>query len=50
MRFAWLALQRQDDEGNVCGYRIDFAIDLTIDGGAYQQVFRGAVDGKTTTR
>ncbi|KAE9640678.1 DUF1983 domain-containing protein [Pseudomonas sp. PB103] len=50
MRFAWPALQRQDDEGNVGGYRIDFAIDLATDGGAYQQVFPGAVDGKTTTR
>jgi predicted phage tail protein len=50
MRFAWPALQRQDDEGNVGGYRIDFAIDLATDGGAYQQVFPSAVDGKTTTR
>ena len=50
MRFAWPALQRQDDEGNVVGYRIDFAIDLATDGGAYQQVYPSAVDGKTTTR
>jgi predicted phage tail protein len=50
MRFAWPALQRQDDEGNIGGYRIDFAIDLATDGGAYQQVFPSAVDGKTTTR
>jgi len=50
VRFAWPALQRQDDAGNVGGYRIDFAIDLSTDGGAYQQVFPSAVDGKTTTR
>ena len=50
MRFAWPALQRQDDEGNVVGYRIDYAIDLATDGGAYQQVYPDAVDGKTTTR
>ncbi|MEO6677672.1 MAG: DUF1983 domain-containing protein, partial [Pseudomonas sp.] len=50
MRFAWPALQRQDDEGNVVGYRIEYAIDLATDGGAYQQVYPDAVDGKTTTR
>ncbi|WP_252959405.1 host specificity protein J [Pseudomonas simiae] len=50
IRFAWPALQRQDDEGNVVGYRIDYAIDLATDGGAYQQVYPDAVDGKTTTR
>ena len=50
IRFAWPALQRQDDEGNIVGYRIDYAIDLATDGGAYQQVYPDAVDGKTTTR
>jgi predicted phage tail protein len=50
MRFAWPALQQQDDEGNVGGYRIEYAIDLATDGGAYQQVYPDAVDGKTTTR
>lgn len=50
VRFAWPALQRQDDNGNVGGYRIDYAIDLATDGGAYKQVLLDAVDGKTTTR
>ncbi|WP_460156296.1 TipJ family phage tail tip protein [Pseudomonas sp. S2_H10] len=50
VRFAWPALQRQDDNGNVGGYRIDYAIDVATDGGAYQQVYPDAVDGKTTTR
>jgi predicted phage tail protein len=50
VRFAWPALQRQDDNGNVGGYRIDYAIDVATDGGAYQQVLLDAVDGKTTTR
>jgi predicted phage tail protein len=50
VRFAWPALQRSDDQGNVGGYRIEYAIDLATDGGAYQQVFPEAVDGKTTTR
>lgn len=50
VRFAWPALQRQDDEGNIVGYRIEYAIDVATDGGAYQQVVVDAVDGKTTTR
>jgi predicted phage tail protein len=50
VRFAWPALQRQDDEGNIVGYRVEYAIDVATDGGAYQQVAVDAVDGKTTTR
>ncbi|MGH8387245.1 MAG: host specificity protein J, partial [Pseudomonas sp.] len=50
LRFAWPALQQQDNEGNVVGYRIDYAVDVATDGGAYQQVLVDAVDGKTTTR
>lgn len=50
LRFAWPALQRQDNNGNVGGYRIQYAVDVATDGGAYQQVMTEAVDGKTTTR
>ncbi|MDD1966202.1 phage tail protein [Pseudomonas putida] len=50
LRFAWPALQQQDDQGNVGGYRIEYAVDVATDGGAYQQVLVEAVDGKTTTR
>ena len=50
VRLAWPALQQQDDEGNVGGYRIEYAIDVATDGGAYQQVLVDAADGKTTTR
>ncbi|MBX6411695.1 DUF1983 domain-containing protein, partial [Pseudomonas syringae pv. tomato] len=50
VRLAWPALQRQDDEGNVGGYRIEYAIDVATDGGSYTQVLLEAVDGKTTTR
>ncbi|UZE14812.1 phage tail protein [Pseudomonas sp. B21-053] len=50
VRLAWPALQKQDDSGNVGGYRIEYAIDVATDGGAYQQVLIEAVDGKTTTR
>ncbi|WP_225010497.1 host specificity protein J [Pseudomonas aeruginosa] len=50
LRFAWPALQQQDTNGNIGGYRIEYAVDLVTDGGAYQEVLREAVDGKTTTR
>jgi predicted phage tail protein len=50
IRLAWPALQQQDDEGNVGGYRIEYAIDLATDDGAYQQIMSEGVDGKTTTR
>ncbi|HCF4005123.1 TPA: DUF1983 domain-containing protein [Pseudomonas aeruginosa] len=50
LRFAWPALQQQDTNGNIGGYRIEYAVDLSTDGGAYQEVLREAVDGKTTTR
>ncbi|MBV4496366.1 DUF1983 domain-containing protein [Pseudomonas sp. SWRI12] len=50
LRFAWPALQRQDNQGNIGGYRIEYAIDVATDGGAYQQVLIDAADGKTTTR
>lgn len=50
VRLACPALQAQDNEGNVNGYRIEYAIDVAADGGAYQQVLVEAVAGKTTTR
>ncbi|WP_122603923.1 TipJ family phage tail tip protein [Pseudomonas viridiflava] len=50
VRLAWPALQKQDDEGNVGGYRIEYAIDVATDGGSYKEALLEAVDGKTTTR
>ncbi|HFT0748651.1 TPA: phage tail protein [Pseudomonas aeruginosa] len=50
LRFAWPALQQQDTNGNIGGYRIEYAVDLATDGGAYHEVLREAVDGKTTIR
>ncbi|MEL4294021.1 phage tail protein [Shewanella xiamenensis] len=48
VRFRWPALQQQLDNGDVNGYRIEYAIDLSTDGGSYQTVLSTAVDGKTT--
>lgn len=50
VRLAWPALQRQDDEGNLGGYRIEYVVEVATDGGAYQMMLTDTVDGKTTTR
>ncbi|WP_038413394.1 TipJ family phage tail tip protein [Pseudomonas cremoricolorata] len=47
VRLAWPRLLRQDSNGNTNGYRIEYAIDIATDGGAYVEAHRGAVDGKT---
>ena len=49
LTFNWPALQEQKTSGDVVGYRIEYAIDLATDGGAFQQIISTAVDGKTTT-
>lgn len=48
VRFAWPRLVSQDSSGNTNGYRIEYAIDISTDGGAFVESLRGAVDGKTT--
>lgn len=50
LRFSWSSLQQQKDNGDVVGYRIEYAVDVATDGGAYQQVLSTAVDGKTITQ
>ncbi|PXB74103.1 phage tail protein, partial [Pseudomonas aeruginosa] len=50
LRFAWPALQKQESSGDVNGYRIEYAVDVSTDGGAYQQVLLDAVAGKNTSR
>lgn len=35
--------------GDVSGYRVDYAIDLSTDGGSYVEVFRSAFAGKTSS-
>ncbi|HEJ8017743.1 TPA: host specificity protein J [Serratia marcescens] len=50
LRFSWQQLQQQLDNGDVVGYRIEYAIDVATDGGAYQEMLKTAIDGKTTTK
>lgn len=50
IRLATPRLASQDGANNINGYRVEYAVDVATDGGAYQQVLLGAMDGKTTTR
>ncbi|WP_446470832.1 host specificity protein J [Xenorhabdus stockiae] len=51
IRLTWGPLQQQkEDNGDMVGYVIDYAIDISTDGGSYQEVLKTAVDGKTTTQ
>lgn len=46
-----LALSKADtSNGNINGYRVEYAIDLSTDGGAFQRVMSAAFDGKTTNK
>lgn len=49
IRFGVPALQKSDPTSGVFGYRVEYAIDLSVDGGSYAEVLRGAFDGKTTS-
>lgn len=48
VRMSWPRLAKQDSNGNTNGYRIEYAIDIATDGGAYVEAHLGAVNGKTT--
>ncbi|EPA9747805.1 DUF1983 domain-containing protein [Cronobacter malonaticus] len=43
------SLQRMKDNGDVVGYRVEYKIELSTDGGGYTTVLNSAFDGKTTS-
>ncbi|BEM49118.1 host specificity protein [Serratia marcescens] len=49
LRLGWPMLQKQEDNGGVNGYRIEYAIDVATDGGSYQEMLTAAIDDKTTS-
>jgi len=49
IRLGWPTLLNQKDNGDKVGTRVEYAIELSVDGGAYAPVVKGAVDDKTTT-
>ena len=40
--------QKQEDNGDVVGVRVEYAVDMAVDGGQFKEVFTDVIDGKTT--
>ena len=49
LRLKWSSLFKQEDDGDLVGYSVNYAIDLQTDGGAWQTVLNTSVTGKTTS-
>ncbi|XWJ89058.1 host specificity protein J [Phytobacter ursingii] len=49
LRLKWPSIFRQEDDGDLVGYSINYAIDLQTNGGAFQTVINTSVSGKTTS-
>lgn len=49
IRLGWPTLLLQKNNGDKVGTRVEYAIDLSVDGGSYDTVVKGAVDDKTTS-
>lgn len=49
LRLKWPSLFKQEDDGDLVGYSINYAVDLQTDGGAWQTVLNTSVTGKTTS-
>jgi len=50
IRVSWPLLVRTKDNGDRVGTRVDYAIDLSTDGGAWETVLDGRINDKTTTK
>lgn len=49
LRMKWPSLFKQEDDGDLVGYSVNYAIDLQMDGGTWQTVLNTSVTGKTTS-
>ena len=49
VRLKWPSLFQQEDDGDLVGYSIKYAIDLQTDGGSWKTVLNTSVTGKTTS-
>ncbi|ELC7456522.1 phage tail protein [Enterobacter hormaechei] len=49
LRLKWPSLFKQEDDGDLVGNSINYAVDLQTDGGTWQTVLNTSVTGKTTS-
>ncbi|MGV4191164.1 host specificity protein J [Citrobacter freundii] len=49
LRLKWPSLFKQEDNGDLVGYSVNYAIDLQTDGGTWQIVLNTSATGKTTS-
>ncbi|WP_231359858.1 host specificity protein J [Escherichia coli] len=49
LRLKWPSLYKQENDGDLVGYSINYAIDLQTDGGTWKTVLNTSVTGKTTS-
>ncbi|MFA1017604.1 host specificity protein J [Enterobacter sp. SAT-E-asb] len=49
LRLKWPSLFKQENNGDLVGYSVNYAIDLQTDGGTWQIVLNTSVTGKTTS-
>ena len=49
LRLKWPSLFKQEDDGDLVGYSVNYAIDLQTDGGTWLTVLNTSVTGKTTS-
>ncbi|WP_156565066.1 host specificity protein, partial [Metakosakonia massiliensis] len=49
LRIKWPSLYKQENDGDLVGYTIRYAIDLQVNGGAFTPVVDTSVKGKTTS-
>ncbi|MEG5566720.1 host specificity protein J [Enterobacter bugandensis] len=49
LRLKWPSLFKQEDDGDLVGYSVNYAFDLQTDGGTWRTVLNTSVTGKTTS-
>lgn len=49
LRLKWSSLFKQEDDGDLVGYSVKYAVDLQTDGGTWKTVLDTSVTGKTTS-
>ncbi|WP_235891692.1 DUF1983 domain-containing protein [Klebsiella spallanzanii] len=49
LRLKWPSLFKQEDNGDLMGNSVSYAVDLQTDGGSWQTVLESAVTGKTSS-